>query len=88
MRLLRIDRKDLVPQTTSKAIRKDIARRDAAIVHDEKRQQDGKRTSSYQDQPEAEISPVSTEQDDPTAPPPTDEPAAPAEPTEKDKRPT
>src|SRR5208282_4674547 len=87
MRLLRIDRKDLVPQATNKLIRKDIVRRDAAIAHDEKRRQDGKRASApRQDQPEAEISLVSTDQDDPTAPF-TDVPAVAALRTKKDEKP-
>ena len=69
MRIIRIARKDLVHQTTPKAIRKDITRRDAAIAHDDKRRQDGRRILKRQDQPEAEISLAPIKQDDTTAPP-------------------
>ena len=73
MRLIQIDRNDLVRKGTSQTIRKDIVRRDQAFACKDKRRQDGKRTSSLrQDQPEAEISPVSMEQDDPTDLPRTD----------------
>ena len=89
IRLLRIDRKDLILKT-SEAICKDIARRDAAIAYNKNRRQDGRRKpSTRQDQPEAKISPVSTEQDDYTAPPPTGILATTtARPVEKEKRPT
>jgi RNase H-like domain found in reverse transcriptase/Reverse transcriptase (RNA-dependent DNA polymerase)/Integrase zinc binding domain len=69
IRIIRIARKDLVHQTTPKAIRKDIARRDATIAHDDKRRQDGRHILKRQDQPEAETSLAPIEQDDATAPP-------------------
>src|SRR5436190_1380733 len=42
MQIIQIAHKDLVHQTTPKAICKDIAQRDATIAHDDKRQQDGR----------------------------------------------
>ena len=89
MRLIRIDRNDLARKRTSQSIRKDIVRRDQVFAREDKRRQDGKRTSSLrQDQPEAEISPVSTNQDDPTDLPRTDILATTASPTEEDEKTT
>ena len=89
MRLIRIDRNDLVRKRTSQSIREDIVRRDQAFAHEDKRRQDGKRTSSLrQDQPEAEISPISTKQDDLTDLPRTDTLATTASPKEEDEKTT
>jgi hypothetical protein len=89
MRLIRIDRNDLVRKRTSQSIREDVVRRDQAFALEDKRRQDGKRSSSpRQGQPEAEISPVSTEQDDPTDPPRTDKPAMTASPNQEDVKTT
>ena len=56
------------------------------MARNEKRRQDGRRILKRQDQPEAEISPVSTEQDDTTAPP-TGEIATVASRTKEDEKP-
>jgi hypothetical protein len=89
MRLIRIDRNDLVQGRTSRSIREDIVQRDRAFAVEDKRRQDGKHASSLrQHQPEAEISPVSLEQDDTTDLPCTDNPATSADPNKEDEKTT
>ena len=46
MQLIQINQKDLVCKKTPKTIRKDIVQRDQAFTLKDKRQRDGKRTSS------------------------------------------
>ena len=86
MRILWIACEDLAPQMTDEATHKDIVRRDVTMARNEKRRQDGRRILKRQDQPEAEISPVSMEQDDTTAPP-TGEIATVASRTKEDEKP-
>jgi hypothetical protein len=89
MRLIQIDQNDLVWKRTSRSIHQDIVQRDQAFAYEDKRRQDGKRTSLLQQhQPEAEISPVSLEQDDTTNLPCTSKPATPAGPKEEDEKTT
>ena len=88
MWIIWIAHKDLVHQTTPKAIHKDIAQRDATIAHDDKRWQDGRHILKWQDQPEAEISLAPIEQDDTTTPPLVGKLATPANLLEKDEKQT
>jgi predicted aspartyl protease len=86
MRLIRIARNDLARKSTSQSIQEDIVQRDQAFACEDKRRQDGKRSSpTRQARPEAEISPVSIEQDDKTDLPCPDELAI-AGPEEEEER--
>src|SRR6266487_6607905 len=88
MQIIQIACKDLVHQTTSKAICKDITQRDTTITHDDKRRQDRRCILKQQDQLEAEISLAPIKQDDTTTPSLVGKLATPANLLEKDEKQT